>query len=338
MTKKSTLIAIRTPNFIGDTIMTLPALELLKMHYPDVNFVIICPSVNNAIFRHRDDIAKIINDNNRQYKGWKRLRYLWGLTRQLKQLNVDMAICYHNTLRDVLILKLASISPVLGFAKEGTGQFLDFHIPLSRQRHYVNRFCALVNDYWDRPYTRIPTIRLNTDPPLEQYCPKNNTNIGLLFGGNNKGARAYPHGLKVVEQLIQTTNANMIFLGDTEDAKVHHKINNKLRATYPEQQHRLFDSTGKTSVAEFIDLIQAVSIIICLDSAAAHIAAATNTPAVIFIGKGASSFEIVRPLNHHHVILNENLDLIEESNKLPYLPPEVVCQAALALLNDCDFT
>jgi ADP-heptose:LPS heptosyltransferase len=61
-------ILIRTPKFIGDTIMMLPALFLLQKRYPDAHFTILSNPHFEALFRGMN--ITFIVDNSRQEKGF----------------------------------------------------------------------------------------------------------------------------------------------------------------------------------------------------------------------------------------------------------------------------
>ena len=52
-------IIIKTPNFIGDTIMMMSALELVKMEYPNAKITIVCKEYSKDLFRSKN-INKII--------------------------------------------------------------------------------------------------------------------------------------------------------------------------------------------------------------------------------------------------------------------------------------
>lgn len=327
------LAVIRTPNFIGDTVMMLPALELLKQAYPNVKFIIFAPAINHALFRNRNDIADCIVDETKIHKGLALIKYIRSLKQKFKQLQPDIGLCYHNTLRDAFILKYSGIKPLLGFPKEGSGLFLDFSIPLDRERHYVNRFAALVNDYLQRPFTQLPTAKLYPNSQSKEYSlASNSLNIGLMFGTNDKSGRTYPHGFGVVRKLIAEALSHpktLIFLGDDNDAATGKAIMDQLDSN--EAEH-VKNYAGKTSLGEHIDLIAALDLLICIDSSGMHIAAATSTPCVVLVGKGTSVFELVQPKQTNNIYLTAGESLIEEPEKLSHLKPEKIIEAVKQLL------
>ena len=47
-------IIIKTPSFIGDTVMMMPALELLFQEYPKSSFTIVCKPSSKDLFRNKN--------------------------------------------------------------------------------------------------------------------------------------------------------------------------------------------------------------------------------------------------------------------------------------------
>ena len=79
-------IIIKTPNFIGDTIMMMSALELVKMEYPNAKITIVCKEYSKDLFRSKN-INKIIIDN---CKGKNRFRKTLNLVAEIKKENYDL--------------------------------------------------------------------------------------------------------------------------------------------------------------------------------------------------------------------------------------------------------
>ncbi len=103
MAKKK--LIIRTPNYIGDTVMMLPALELVKKEYHDAEITVVCKPHSVALFRGKD-IAKIIVDDT---KGKGRFRRTVRFIKQLRQEKYDLGILFHNSFLTALLFRLAKI-------------------------------------------------------------------------------------------------------------------------------------------------------------------------------------------------------------------------------------
>ena len=320
-------IIIKTPRFIGDTIMMLSAFELLKLEYPEANFTIVTQKINVDIFRNKN-IYKIIIDNSKLNKN--RVKNIFTLIKDIKKEQYDLGFVFHNTLLDALIFRLSNIKKIIGYNKENSKLFLDFYLKIDRNRHYINHYAYLVNSFLNNKYKKLPEIKLNfVKSKLIEYS--NFKNIAFVLGGNNKGNRKYPISLsKILFEKFKNTNYNIILLGDNQD-----NDNNKIYEDHLKKNNlNVNNLSGKTNVYEFIDVIGSVDLLITIDSSALHIAAATNTRFITLVGKGTSIFEIVKPKVDFGIYLSsDNLD-IDDKDLISNIKPSDIFNVIKKLLNE----
>jgi len=279
-------IIIKTPNFIGDTIMMLPALELLKMEYPDAKFTVVCKKPSRDIFRDKD-IEEIIIDDT---KGKNRFSKTIKLVKTIKNKHYDLGILFHNTFIDALIFKLSHIDTIIGYEKENRKILLDFWLKIDKTRHYVNHYANLVNQYLGNKYTTLPQMKLHTQ---KQHLIKKDekTVIGFVLG-SDKDSRGYPKELSLrLFSKLKNRDFHIVLIGDENDLKSNILYEKQLK----KDQITCTNLTAKTSVAEFIDIINDLDLLITIDTSALHIAASTGTDFIALIGKGSSAFDTVKP-------------------------------------------
>ena len=280
-------IIIKTPGFIGDTIMMFPALELVKNEYPNANITIVCKAHCKDLFRDKG-ISKIIIDNT---KGKNRVAKTFSLITKIREKEYDLGILFHNTFIDALIFKLSKINKIIGYDKESRKVLLDFHLGIDRTRHYVNHYANLVNKYFGDKYSILPKMKLefkkcNLVEKKEKYL------LGFVLGGDNKDTRRYPPSLSLeLMALLNTNNIQVVLLGDPSDTANNNLYENELNKSKKD----CINLSGKTSVSDFIDLIANLDLLVTIDSSAMHIAAAVNTEFIVLIGKGSSAFDTVYP-------------------------------------------
>ena len=282
-------IIIKMPSFLGDTIMTLPAFELLKKSYPNALFTIVCSASSKDLFRDKN-IDKIIIDNTKSSKQG-RIKRTFSLIEKIKEEEYQLGVLFHNTFLSALIFKLSKIKKLIGYEKESRKILLDFWIKIDRSRHYVNHYANLVNQYLDNRYDTLPLMQLNyKSSTLIQKSEK--PLVGFVLGGDNKGTRAYPKKMAIeLFKLLSNNNQDIILLGDKEDNQ-----NNKFYQEYLiKNDQTVINISGKTSVGEFIDAIASLDLLVTIDTSAMHISASTNTNFLVLVGKGSSSFDTVYP-------------------------------------------
>jgi len=319
-------IIIRTPNFIGDTIMMLPAFELLKLEYPTANFTIMCKESCIDIFRDKGIKKFIVDDSRLEKKG--RFKKSLLVINEIRQERYDLGVVFRNTLVDACIFKLSKIDRVIGYDNENRRIFLDFWLKIDRTRHYINHYAYLINLYLDDKYQTLPLMQLNSKKSNLIY-KKSPRVIGFVLGGDNKGSRTYPKDLSLeLFKLLKNENIDIVLLGDKDDNQ-----NNKIYEDYLKSiQININNLSGKTTIAEFIDAIASLDLLVTIDTSAMHISAATDTPFITLIGKGTSVFESVRPkVNFGKYLYQDNLD-IDDNILISNIKPQKIKEAILEIL------
>lgn len=312
-------IIIRTPNFIGDTINTLPAIELLKQEYPDATFTIVGPAFVHDIFLQDNRITRFISCK-------KGLRYFWPLLLAIRKEKYDLGILFNNTFIFALIFRLSRIKYLVGYKNEGRGFLLNHKPRLNRNSHYINRYASLVNSYLDNKYTFLPPLKIHhTGEAIFQF-ENNRKTIGFYPGSPKKKFRQYPPDY-TVELLKQLDNYNVIMLGDSDEYDYYQECLQKT-----EHPH-ILNLAGKISVEQFINTISNIDLLITIDSAAMHIAAATETPFIALMGLSTNPISCIIPkVNFGKIIRIEN-NMINEEQYLQNITPQIIIENISAIFS-----
>jgi len=279
-------IIIKTPSFIGDTVMMLPALELLKIEYPSAKFTVVCKAHSRDIF-YKKVIEQIIIDDT---KGKNRVKKTLSLVNSIRENHYDLGVLFHNTFIDALIFKLCKIETIIGYDKENRKIFLDFWPKIDRTRHYVNHYANLVNRYLDNKYTILPPMKLHTTKQNLIYKDKKPL-VGFVLG-SDKDTRGYPREMSLeLFAKVAKEDFNTVLLGDKND-----EVSNALyEKELLKHKVKTTNLTGKTTVREFIDIINELDLLVTIDTSAMHIASAVESDFIVLIGKGSSAFSTVKP-------------------------------------------
>ncbi len=308
-------IIIKMPSFLGDSIMTLSAFELLKKEYPNASFTIVCKPSTKDIFRDKGVDKIIIDDTKSSKKG--RIRRTFSLLKKIRLKKYDLGVLFHNTFLDALIFKLSHIQTIIGYEKENRKFLLDFWLKIDRTRHYVNHYANLINQYLDNKYSTLPPMLLNVEKS-NLIQKKDKILIGFILGGENKGTRHYPQSMALeLFKLCDENQIDIVLLGDKDDNQ-----NNKIYEEFLIQKSKsILNLSGKTTVSEFIDAIATLDLLITIDSSPMHIAASTHTNFLVLVGKGSSAFDTVYPkVNFGNYIFKGN-NLIKDEDLIKAIKP-----------------
>jgi len=317
-------IIIKTPKFIGDSIMTLPAFELLRKEFPNAKFTIVCPATSVDVFREKG-VEKFIIDKGKK----SRFKNTLNMIKEIRKEPYDLGILFHNTFIDALIFKLSNIETIIGYNKENRKILLDFWLKIDRSRHYVNHYANLVNQYLNNKYKTLPSMQIfHETSKLLKITEKKN--IGFVLGGDNKGTRTYPKELSLeLFNILKKDDYNIVLIGDKQD-----NINNSIYQKHlTDMSIDNINLSGQTNISEFIDLIGSLDLLVTIDSSSMHIAAATNTPFIVLKGKGTSAFDTVYPKVDFGEIIFSGKDMIEDKDIIKKIKPIEIQNAITKAIN-----
>ena len=317
-------IIIKTPKFIGDSIMTLPAFELLRKEFPNAKFTIVCPATSVDVFRKKG-VEKFIIDKGKK----SRFKNTLNMIKEIRKEPYDLGILFHNTFIDALIFKLSNIETIIGYNKENRKILLDFWLKIDRSRHYVNHYANLVNQYLNNKYKTLPSMQIfHETSKLLKITEKKN--IGFVLGGDNKGTRTYPKELSLeLFNILKKDDYNIVLIGDKQD-----NINNSIYQKHlTDMSIDNINLSGQTNISEFIDLIGSLDLLVTIDSSSMHIAAATNTPFIVLKGKGTSAFDTVYPKVDFGEIIFSGKDMIEDKDIIKKIKPIEIQNAITKAIN-----
>ncbi|MDR0590471.1 MAG: hypothetical protein LBG09_01275 [Puniceicoccales bacterium] len=275
--EKKVKISIRMPNWLGDIIMTIPAVKAICWARPDAKVVLIVRK-NFVQFLEALSIADHIlpigrRANGKTFYPLAYYRQLWGYRR----LEPDFSIRIGNdsTTGDIEVLLM---NPKLSFAP----RFVNKKRPYFSECIAMDRDSPAVHQAENlRYFIEKMGYRGNWDlTPIDLKIPKANA-IGLICGSENNPEKRWPipHWIALVEVLLGRTAADIVLFGTPDDAAITREI----RSHFPDER-RLIDRAGETSLLEFRDEIAACEFVIGNDTGGVHLSNFLGIPTVILFG------------------------------------------------------
>ncbi len=319
MSKK---ILVRGVNWIGDAVMSLPALKALRKACPESSIsLLVRPSIA-PIFDRNPDIDEIILYGE-EFKGITGRLRLAGV---LRGKGFSKAILFQNAFDAALIAFLAGIPERVGYNRDGRGLLLTGPITFDNEDRRVHH-----RDYYLDLLTKAGISDSKPNPPiapwiylsLEERLSARNvlSRLKRPILGINPGAaygpakRWYPERFaRVANWFINDTGGGVVIFGGKDDLSTAEEIEIKIRVWSDQSSVRrphnfltshLLNLSGKTSLRGLISLISECDILLSNDSGPMHIAYAVGTPlAVIF---GSTDPKLTGPVNGANVVLKADL-------------------------------
>jgi len=280
-------ILLRSTNWIGDAIMTTPAVRTIRQNYPSAHITLLAlPWVADvfAACPHIDDI--FIFDKRGHHKGVAgKLR----LAADLRRLRFDAAILLQNAFEAALIATLARIPVRCGYTTDGRGLLLTHKVkkhPDIGLRHQVHYYQEMTRGLGMTPGD--DSLELFLDPQAltqaKQRLMKEKQGRDIPVIGLNPGAAFGPakrwpavkYG-KLAKKLIQETSGICLVFGTDADQEAAAEI-------AAIAGDHVVNLAGQTQLAEALAFIDCCDLFVTNDSGLMHVAAALSTPLVAIFG------------------------------------------------------
>lgn len=304
-------ILVVGPSWVGDMVMAQTLFSALRQQHPDCVIDVLAPDWSRPILERMPEVHAALS----LPFGHGELR-LGERRQQGKSLigNYDQAIVLPNSLKSALLPFWAKIPQRTGWRGEMRYGLLNDVRVLDKQAYplMVQRFVALALPANAPVPTRgqIVAPHLQVDPGkadaarrqlgLSQSLPV----LALCPGAEFGPAKRWPdaHYAALATKQLQEGWQVWIF-GSAKDREVADLI----VAQVPEKYRgRVKILAGDTSLAEAVDLMAQVNVVVSNDSGLMHIAAALDRPLVAIYGSTSPQF--TPPLSQHVEICRLGLD------------------------------
>ena len=278
-------ILIRGTNWIGDAIMTLPAVESIRATYPAAHIAMLVKPWVADIYKLFSNLDEIIIYENK----YDNPAGVFKLAQKLKDKKFDLAILLQNAIEAAIIALAARIPLRAGYDSDARGLLLTNRVKRTEKikkvhqtDYYLEMVKALGCIYVSREMHMETKINL-TDARnvLHKYVEEESGKniIGIAPGATYGPAKKwFPERFaEVADKLAEKFAAQVIIMGGKSDGDVAQEVV-KLAGT------KLINLSGKTTLQEAVYLISQCRVFISNDSGLMHIAGALNIPTVAIFG------------------------------------------------------
>jgi heptosyltransferase-2 len=274
-------VALRLPNWLGDTVMAVPALTAVRVAWPEARVLAAGPW---AAVLAGQGLADVLVDYPRRWSG--RLR----AADSVSAFGADLAVLLPNSFESALAAWYWGARRRVGFAGGGRAELLTDALPLPEPRaHQVDEYLMLVEHCGAAAATREPRLappagdaaeRTEARELLSQAglpTPAGGPTIGIHLGAAYGSSKLWPLE-RVAEfcRLLADVKAAPVLLGAPADASAAAAI----VAAAPGTPNLV----GRDRPALLPALLAALDALVCGDTGVAHLAAALGTPVVTLFG------------------------------------------------------
>lgn len=280
-------ILVRGTNWIGDAVLTTPALMALRAGFPKARIAVLAkPAVAELLQGHPsvDEIVVYRDPGPHAGLGGK-----LTLARRLRAGRYDLAVLLQNAFEAAAVTALAGIPNRYGYATDGRWFLLTHRVPLSRstrRKHHVEYYLDLLRPLGVPVTLSAPGLR--TTPEEDAAAKERLRSLGVPEGrlliGLNPGStygtakRWIPERFaEAADRVAADYGGHVLIFGVRGEESLGTAIANRMTSTSTVL-------SGRTTVRELMALIKACGLFITNDSGPMHIAAAFGVPLVAIFG------------------------------------------------------
>jgi len=286
-------VVVRGTNWVGDAVMTVPALRELRRVLPSARITLATRSWSRGIFADSDFVDEIFvhDPTGHAFSDFRRQVSQW------RSAGFDLAILFQNSFQAALTARSAGIPYRIGYSTQHRGFLLSSAIPLPSwqgDRHEVFYYLNIV-EHLERTLIgksellqHAPNLELSIAAEGSERgrailssagLPNGSPIVALCPGSTNSRAKRWPADrfAQLAELLVQHLGANILLIGAPDELEVSLRVA-ELMQTAPVML------TGATSLDDAVAVLSLVDVLISNDTGPAHISAALGTPTVVIFG------------------------------------------------------
>ncbi|MFO7785737.1 MAG: lipopolysaccharide heptosyltransferase II [Thermodesulfobacteriota bacterium] len=281
-------ILVRATNWVGDVVMSLPALEALRELYPQSRITVLArPWVKELLSSH-----PAVDEVWEYAKGGERLRdftAVWRAAKRVREGDFAMAVLFQNAFEAGLISRLGRVPVRVGYDTDGRRLLLSH--PVSRKTapkgaHQVAYYLNIIRAMgWDGE-ERDPGLHV-TGTDREQArrlfeaekVARERRIVGMAPGAAFGPAKRWPaeRFAEIADRAATEWGAGILILGSAGDRE-------SCRAVAAAMRHTPVDLCGRTGLSEAVAVIDACDLFLTNDSGLMHVSAALGVPTVAVFG------------------------------------------------------
>ena len=298
-------LLIRGTNWVGDAVMSLPALKQVRREFSQAQITLLVVPWVSGVYEECEYIDKIIQYERQGKHGGVRGKI--RLVREVRQRDFDAALFFQNAFEAAFLAWLSGIRFRAGYDRDGRKWLLTHSIrvdPRIRRLHQCYYYLDLVDQllgrnrtalqsvtpghYANSPFLPLEDITIPVGPSRKeaarQKLRQSGTPLQKKLVGVNPGAYfgsakrwLSDRFAELLDRLIERENAGVVIFGASNELQIAESIQSHMRC-------RPVILSGKTSLAELIAMISVCDLFITNDSGPMHLAAALCVPTLAIFG------------------------------------------------------
>jgi len=290
-------ILIRSSNWLGDAVMSVPAVLAIKNGRPDAQVTITAPAKIAPMWKLVPEVDAIIP--------LPRGSLLQVVSLLKRRPAFDVAILFPNSLRVALESWLSGIPRRVGYRGHWRRLLLTQTVREPRKpgpaEHHSLRFLRIARECGaETPNAQPPTLNAQPLPQTSNIKPQS-SKLGLCPGTEYGPAKRWlpERFAEVAAKVSAQSSAQWILFGTKNDMAIGDQIATAIG-------DHCVNRIGHTTLDQLIDELRECRVVLTNDTGTMHLAALLGVPVVAIFG--STEPRLTGPLGDGHIILRHHVE------------------------------
>lgn len=302
-------LLVKGTNWVGDTVMSFPAIHSLRFLFPHAHISVVVKSHLADLWKANSDVDEVIPYD--MPAGAQRIFCEVQIGRLIKHRGIDLAIILPRSFSSALMVFLGRVPHRIGYNSEGRNVLLTEGIdcpPGLLGRHRMYYYLHLVERLGRCPSPPLPSLSINGKQAswskefLLHHGLQDRVLIGLNPGATYGEAKCWPSERFVTlgRKLRDEYGASIIIFGSSrpQEKALNAVIARGIGAG-------CIDLSGRTSLLQLAALLRHCRVLVTNDTGTMHVAAGVGTRVVAIFGP--TDPRTTSPLGEGHVVIRKEV-------------------------------
>ncbi|MCJ7581871.1 MAG: lipopolysaccharide heptosyltransferase II [Candidatus Aminicenantes bacterium] len=299
-------IAVRAPNWIGDSILALPALSALHENFPDAEIWICGLDWIKDIFLPLKYVEGVI-----PLKNPSRMGGLLQNAKRLKKHQFDVGLLLTNSFSSALLFFLARITQRWGYDRDFRRFLLTKPVPINAgilSNHQALYYSGLLSGLGLLVSPQSPDLSL--DPAVKQKANDLLVSVGIKFqnplvvlnpGAFYGSAKRWPSSrfAELATMLQEKNLADILIVGSADELVLAQEIASQMKRPP-------IILSGKTTVSQLAGVLLHATLFVSNDSGPMHLANSLRVPVIAIFGP--TDPRLTGPYQQPSAVVKKNAD------------------------------
>jgi heptosyltransferase-2 len=281
-------ILIRATNWVGDVIMTLPALEAVRESFPKSTLIVLARPWVIPLFESHPMLDGVMTLGNGKTS-------FFGLTDiikaslQIRRQKFDLAVLFQNAFEAALIAYLGGIRYRVGYDTDHRRLLLSHAVvrdDIIMNAHQVEYYLSLIRAMGLNARSKDPELFVSKEQeekalPLlsENGVEQGDYLLGISPGAIYGPAKRWPpeRFAAIGDMAVDRWGAKVVIFGSSQEREICDRVSTSMH-------HPSINLCGSTQIGELIALIRRCNLFVSNDSGLMHVASALKVPMVAIFG------------------------------------------------------